>query len=899
MELTSQKKILLVEDEEIIAHIEIKQLEEEGYIVFRAETGMQAIELVNAHKGDFDLILMDIDLGVGIDGTITANEILKVFYIPILFLSSHTEKEIVEKTEQISSFGYVVKSSSFTVLHASMKMAFKLFDSLTKQKILQKENSMKAAVLDSVATPILITDPNGNIEWINPAFSETTGFSEAEVIGKNSKILINSGKQNQSFYKDLWDTILSGKVWRGEVINRFKDGSLHCEEETISPVIGLDGKINHFIGIKQDITQKKIQADYKELTSRVFTHAHEGITIADSDGKIMEVNAEFTRITGYTSEEVVGQTHRIFKSGTHSPEFYTSMWETLLSKGYWTGEIWNKRKNGEIYPQLLTISAVKNSESIIKNYVSIFSDISERKKAETEILIAKKKSELNENMFSLLFDTLPIGITIASETGQIIKSNLAAERILGLSSDEHRQREIDGVEWTIIRTDGTIMPPEEYASVRALKEKQPIYGIEMGVTTGINKITWINVNAAPMAGYGVLISYEDITIKKQVEAKLRHSAETESMLSSISLELISSGMKRMEETITHILAQFGKFAGVDRAFMFLYPSTDKDSYLFPEWCADGIESQLKFFSNISIKHCQWAMKSLESSEILNIPNIEILPKDSEEIKEICRVVSNKSFLYVPLQIDGVIKGLFGFQSVLKPRVWEEDTVYLLKAAGEIVATTIRRNQSEEKIQSLLEEKELILKEVHHRIKNNMNVVMALLMMQANSQDNEKAKNVLEDAGNRVRSMAILYDKLYQSDSKNEISLKLYIPSLLSEIASMFLIQAKVEIVTDIEDIILPPKLISPLGIILNELFTNAMKYAFLDRDNGVISVTASKKARRIFLLFQDNGNGFSNENTVNSTGFGMQLINILVKQLQGSFTLESNQGAKFTFEFDS
>ena len=122
-----KKTILLVEDEAILAITEKMVLEKYGYKVITADSGEKAIELFNENK-DIDLILMDIDLGKGLDGTETAAIILKDQDIPVVFLSSHTEPAVVEKTENITSYGYVVKSSSITVLDASIKMALKLFN---------------------------------------------------------------------------------------------------------------------------------------------------------------------------------------------------------------------------------------------------------------------------------------------------------------------------------------------------------------------------------------------------------------------------------------------------------------------------------------------------------------------------------------------------------------------------------------------------------------------------------------------------------------------------------------------------------------------------------------------------------------------------------------------------
>ena len=128
----TQKTILLVEDEFLIAMTEKLELEKYGYAVRTVTTGEKAIETIKTSSG-IDLVLMDINLGDGIDGTEAAEIILKDHDIPIVFVSSHSEREVVEKTEKITSYGYVVKNSSITVLDASIKMAFKLFNAKIRE----------------------------------------------------------------------------------------------------------------------------------------------------------------------------------------------------------------------------------------------------------------------------------------------------------------------------------------------------------------------------------------------------------------------------------------------------------------------------------------------------------------------------------------------------------------------------------------------------------------------------------------------------------------------------------------------------------------------------------------------------------------------------------------------
>jgi diguanylate cyclase (GGDEF)-like protein/PAS domain S-box-containing protein len=138
-------------------------------------------------------------------------------------------------------------------------------------------------------------------------------------------------------------------------------------------------------GTHQDISEQKEQEIQLRLAASVFEHVREGIMITDADGTIVEVNAAFSRVTGYHSDEVRGQNPRLLKSGRQGPHFYETMWHALTSEGFWSGEIWNRRKNGEIYPELLTISAVRDAQGKTQSYVALLADISRLKEHERQL----------------------------------------------------------------------------------------------------------------------------------------------------------------------------------------------------------------------------------------------------------------------------------------------------------------------------------------------------------------------------------------------------------------------------------------------------------------------------------------------------------------------------------
>ncbi len=270
-----RKTILLVEDEAIIAMYESKQLEAYGYKTIHAMKGHEAIRLVFDSTFGIDLVLMDIDLGEEKDGTEIAAEILTRIEIPIVFLSSHTEPKVVEKTEKITSYGYVVKNTDITVLDASIKMAFKLFE--IKNADRKKEEALKIseekyrALADTSPYGIQMTDVDGTITFGNPALHRVLECSDGELVGKRMwDVTVDAaGKRRLKRYHEKLVAERPGLATYYDTIQTHA-GSSVAAQINWSFIDSPDNRSQNIIGVFTDVTDlKRAESELNEKNARL------------------------------------------------------------------------------------------------------------------------------------------------------------------------------------------------------------------------------------------------------------------------------------------------------------------------------------------------------------------------------------------------------------------------------------------------------------------------------------------------------------------------------------------------------------------------------------------------------------------------------------------------------
>jgi len=282
----------------------------------------------------------------------------------------------------------------------------------------------------------------------------------------------------------------------------------------------------------------------------------------------------------------------------------------------------------------------------------------------------------------------------------------------------------------------------------------------------------------------------------------------------------------------------------------------------------------------------------------------------EMVKEIKKVAPDAKFVVMSAYsekdsfVEAIHMGIDGY--LMKP----VEAKKLLSLIDEFAGITLmkwelerkekKRKEAEEYLKKSLEEKDILLREVHHRVKNNMQIISSILRMQSRNIEDPKLKDVLQESQNRIHSMALIHENLYNNKSLADIKFSSYIKSLTGNIARTYTSQnANVNFDYHIDDAYLPMDIAIPCGLIINELISNSLKYAFVDKENGTISISFKHiKGDEFELTVSDDGIGISDEIDITKTkSLGMKILHKLVQQIEGELQSDFSNGTKFTIIF--
>ncbi|MCB1159486.1 MAG: PAS domain S-box protein, partial [Leptospiraceae bacterium] len=312
--------------------------------------------------------------------------------------SDYIFEPILEETITLKVQNFLNTSQSIRQLESELSLS--KFDKALN-KLLEQELLLFSQIVEQSANSIMVTDLEGKIKFINTSFTDVTGYTFNEIIGKNSRIL-KSGKTPPGIYVDLWDTIKSGKIWSGELLNRKKNGELIWESVNITPLKDQNGITNNYLAINMDITEKKKyeeQIRESEESFRALSESQfEGI-IVHKNNIILEINFAITSLFGYERDELFGSN----LSTLFTKESYRKLLKEKAEESY---ELEGIRKDGSIFPLEIRAKDIPYMGSIVR--IAAIRDITKLKTAMKEI--QEQKNKLVESYLeaeSLLLNILP------------------------------------------------------------------------------------------------------------------------------------------------------------------------------------------------------------------------------------------------------------------------------------------------------------------------------------------------------------------------------------------------------------------------------------------------------------------------------------------------------------
>lgn len=435
-----------------------------------------------------------------------------------------------ESTNKVLEFGDPgLYRKVYNVLHTPIRdhegkvvgageVAYNISEQVRAQEALKQSEARFRLVLKNAPVTVAAQDKDLRFIW---AYNQRT-VNPADVIGKTDTDIFPPEVA-------AWTMGLKRKVLEtGKELQQqgwITSGGQHLYLDLfLEPIRDKDGQITGVGVATVDLTDIKLAEQALRESEERYHSLFEGMTegfaihemIFDENGKpcdylFLDINPAFERLTGLKRDLVIGKTFHEVLPGEGDG------WVKKYGKVIRTGE---PIQFDEYSPTLNRHYEGFAYKCAPKQFATIFLDTTDRKRMEDELRI-------NLTKYSMLFETLPLGVTVTDQNGQILEFNQEATRLLGLSGEEHVGRLIQGEEWRIVRPDRSPMPPEEYASVRALKEQRRVENIEMGVYKDEDKINWISVSASPLPlkNYGVVITYNDISQRLQAEEALRQVHE--------------------------------------------------------------------------------------------------------------------------------------------------------------------------------------------------------------------------------------------------------------------------------------------------------------------------------------------------------------------------------------
>lgn len=786
-----------------------------------------------------------------------------------------------------------------------------LQNEIAERKLVEAQLRLQTSALEAAANGVIITNKAGEILWANPAFTDMTGYTLDEIHGKNPRFL-KSNTQDNAFYQELWDTILSGQVWRGELTNRRKDGSFYVEEQTITPVFDENKNLSNFIAVKQDITNRRKEEqkrrESEERYRSLVAATAQIVWTANANGEVVEDIPSWRAFTGQSLEDIRGPG---LLNAFHPEDRQRATKEWGLSvrnKTIFDTEFRLRRYDGEYrYFNVRGVPVLENDQRV-REWVGICLDITERILAEREL---KRVSAYNRNLIEVSLDPL---VTI-TQSGKVSDVNTSTEAVTGFSREE-----LIGTDFHSYFTS----PDKARAGYQQVFEKGFVRDYELEIQHKDGPVTPVLYNASVYRDengeiMGVFAAARDITELRKAEAileqknrellalsqaehKQRQLAET-LRLTSLALtqtldidKELGMLLEYMEELIPFDSASAALLGGDNRLIVRAvrgdrqWVDTDQDIVI----TADGV-IPTDFMADLATPQSVLFSDLHEILAWSPLPGIEQM----------------HSWIGVPLVTEGRLFGLCSLGKT-EPGFYTQEHVHLAEAFVAQASMAVQNawlfeqvRAGRERLQALSRrlveiqetERRSIARELHDEAGQALaSLVIGLRLLE------QEARNP-EAAIARVADLRRITDSVMEELHRLAMDLR---PASLDQLGLVAALKQFIETLNERQTIFiqfealgfergrLSPAVETSFYRIVQEALTNAIRHSKATE----IAVILDWRKDAIIMIVEDNGVGFNIEGDTAHRRMGLAGMRERAEMLGGRFTIESEFGAGTTIHVE-
>lgn len=742
-------------------------------------------------------------------------------------------------------------------------------DTVKSKEELTEQQKELSFILENIDQVIYLNAlENGKMvpKYVSSNFKKFYGFNytELEELKKEGKIL---GRIHPDDVKRIYTNEKKVKenqksITQYRFLPKGKKEYIWLEEAEY-PQKDENGKITSVIGIVRNITElkeKESLLEKRELRYRnLFERNLAGVYRTKENGEVIECNDAFAKMLGYSrAKELIGndiKKHYLKKEDReeylkelHKEGFKTNIKHQLV------------RKDGKKIWVLVNSSYIKSEEE--KPFLEgTLIDITETVKYEQTI-------SKREKSYRQLIENSPYGIVIHKK-GKVLYANKRAAEILNYKKTE----DIIGKNgYDFIKREQLELAKKMYPNLSKVSD---VDHIEMKVKDANGNFLEVELKPVLCDWQGekaVQVSFRDISFKKQLEEEKVRS------------KIIEASNKLLKKEITERKKIEKKLFENER-----YTRSIIDSSI-DMICSTNREGYIVEYNQTAEK-----IFGYPANEVIG-KHANLLYANEKEREKVSKRLKETGFFKG--EVENIKKNGEKFVSYLTASFIYDEEKNIIGSMGISRDITEEIKQKNE-LEDSLREKEVLLQEVHHRVKNNLQIISSILNLQSSYINDKKILNILKESQNRIKSMSYIHENLYQTNDFSKVNFGEYIKNLSSNLLLTYLQPGKkVNLKIDVEDVFFNLDLAIPCGLIINELLTNALKYAFPENRSGDIEIVMKKSGQNILLSIADNGVGMDKKINIEKTEtLGLQLVSSLASQIDATVQLELKKGTKFIIEF--